>query len=168
MHGKFARGFRREETPIARRRDAGVAAQILGEAFRAFQLRPGLRRPEGADAGGFQIVDQAGDERRFRADDDQIDLLAPAKATTAVWSEGSSGTHSAMSQMPAFPGAANSLLSSGEADSAQASACSRPPDPMRSTRIAAPTEDKGATSMRRREAELACLTLSARRASRAE
>jgi hypothetical protein len=39
------------------------------------------------------------------------------------------GTQRAISAMPALPGAAISSSQSGEAEIAQASACSRPPDP---------------------------------------
>src|SRR5271170_683104 len=46
------------------------------------------------------------------------------------------GTHSASSAIPALPGAQYSRSTSGEAAIAQASACSRPPAPTTSTRIA--------------------------------
>src|SRR5271170_459314 len=46
------------------------------------------------------------------------------------------GTHSASSAIPALPGAQYSRSTSGEAAIAQASACSRPPEPTISTRIA--------------------------------
>ncbi len=46
------------------------------------------------------------------------------------------GTHSAISAMPGLPGAHHSFVSSGLAAIAQHSACSRPPDPTTSTRIA--------------------------------
>src|SRR5215472_16225444 len=47
-------------------------------------------------------------------------------------------THSASSEIPAFPGAQNSASTRGEAAIPQASACSRPPEPTTSTRIALP------------------------------
>ena len=53
------------------------------------------------------------------------------KSATAAWSAVSSGTHSASSAMPGLPGATKSFVSSGDAASFQASACSRPPEPMR-------------------------------------
>ena len=137
LHHIGARSVAVGEAAVVGGRDAGLAAEILGEALGAFELRRRFRRAEGADAGGRKIVDEAGDERRLRPDDDEVDRLARQKATTAAWSAGSSGTHSATPQMPALPGAAKSFVSSGEADSAQASACSRPPEPMRRTRIAA-------------------------------
>src|SRR5258708_5667334 len=46
--------------------------------------------------------------------------------------------HSASSAMPALPGAQNNLSTRGEAEIDQASACSRPPEPTTSTRIALP------------------------------
>src|SRR3954469_22017748 len=54
---------------------------------------------------------------------------AVANATRAGMSSAPIGTHSAISAMPALPGAQNSLPSSGDAWSAQHSACSRPPPP---------------------------------------
>ena len=48
------------------------------------------------------------------------------------------GTHSASSEIPAFPGAQYSRSTSGEAAIAQARACSRPPEPTISTRITCP------------------------------
>ena len=37
------------------------------------------RRPERLDAGGFEIVDDAGAQRRFRPDHDEIDRVGAAK-----------------------------------------------------------------------------------------
>src|SRR6185295_3378500 len=48
----------------------------------------------------------------------------------------SSGTHSASRAIPALPGAHRSFVVSGEAAIFQASACSRPPEPMRRIFIA--------------------------------
>src|ERR1700757_1933771 len=47
-------------------------------------------------------------------------------------------THSASSAIPVLPGAQNRRSTSGDAEIAQASACSRPPEPTTSTRIALP------------------------------
>src|SRR6266478_2538387 len=58
--------------------------------------------------------------------------------TSPLMSVAAIATHSASSAMPALPGAQNRLSTSGEADIAQASACSRPPEPTTSTRIALP------------------------------
>ena len=59
--------------------NAELGAEILGEGLRAFELRGGLARSEGLDAGRRQIVDEAGDEGRFRPDHDEIDLHHPAE-----------------------------------------------------------------------------------------
>ena len=50
-------------------------AQVLGEALGAFQPRRPFGRAEGLDAGRFQIVDNAGAERRLRPDHDEVDLV---------------------------------------------------------------------------------------------
>ena len=65
----------RSEAFIGGGRDAVVAGQILGEAFGAFEPRRGLARAERLDAGRFEIVDDAGAERRFGSDHDEIDVL---------------------------------------------------------------------------------------------
>ena len=54
-------------------------AQVLGEALGAFQPRRPFARTEGLDAGGFEIVDDAGAERHFRSDHDEIDLVCLAE-----------------------------------------------------------------------------------------
>ena len=54
-------------------------AQILGEAFGAFEPRRRARRAKRLDAGGGEIVDHPGAERRLGSDHDQVDLLRPAK-----------------------------------------------------------------------------------------
>src|SRR4029079_767123 len=58
-------------------------------------------------------------------------LLVLQKSITAGWSVISTATHSASLAMPAFPGAHQSLVSSGEAAVFHARACSRPPEPSR-------------------------------------
>src|ERR1700760_3761148 len=50
---------------------------------------------------------------------------------TAAWLVTSSATHSASRAMPALPGAHQSFVTSGDAAIFHASACSRPPEPMR-------------------------------------
>src|SRR5229473_7181813 len=57
---------------------------------------------------------------------------SPLMSVARIW------THSASSAIPALPGAQNRRSTSGEAEIAQASACSRPPEPTTSTRIALP------------------------------
>jgi hypothetical protein len=49
--------------------------EALGEVLRAFELRGFLGRAEDLQAAGAEDVDHAGGERRFRADDGEVDLL---------------------------------------------------------------------------------------------
>src|SRR5262249_20283600 len=63
------------EALIGGGRDVVRLAEILGEAFRAFEPRRPLRWAEGLDAGAFEIVDDAGAEGHFRADDNKVDFL---------------------------------------------------------------------------------------------
>ena len=60
-------------------RDAEVAAQLLRETLRAFELRRGPRRAERLDPRGREIIHQARDERRLRADHDEADVFRPAE-----------------------------------------------------------------------------------------
>ena len=55
------------------------AQSSLVKAFEPSSCAAALARPEGLDAGGGKIVDEAGDQRRLRADDDEIDRLRPAE-----------------------------------------------------------------------------------------
>ena len=48
----------------------------LGEVLGAFELRGGLRRAEDAQAGGAELVDDAGGERSFRSYDRKGDVVA--------------------------------------------------------------------------------------------
>src|SRR5260370_909921 len=59
-------------------------------------------------------------------------------STSALMSVAPIAMHSASSAIPALPGAQNRLSTSGDAEIAQASACSRPPEPTTSTRLALP------------------------------
>ena len=80
VHADMSRAAPRVgEAAIGGGRDAGLAAEILGEALRAFELAPRLRRAEDPDAGGSQIVGEPGDQRRLRPDDDEVDRFAPAE-----------------------------------------------------------------------------------------
>jgi len=56
-----------------------TAAQFLGEAFRSLELRRRSGRTESLDAGPRKIIDDAGDQRRFRADYDEADSLVLAE-----------------------------------------------------------------------------------------
>src|SRR5690606_29086724 len=69
-------GLRRiVEAAIGGRRNAVAGAQVLGEALGTLELGGLLRRAEDADAGGLELVGKAGHQRRFRADDDEVDVL---------------------------------------------------------------------------------------------
>ena len=68
------------EAAIGRGRNAELGAQILGEALRAFELGRRLLGPEALDPRRREIIYQAGDQRRFRPDDDEIDGVIRAEA----------------------------------------------------------------------------------------
>ncbi len=59
------------------RRDVGRRHDLLGEGLAP--LEPGRlgARPEGGEAGRDERVGDPGDERRLRADDDEVDLVSP-------------------------------------------------------------------------------------------
>ncbi len=67
------------EALIGGGRDVVRPAQILGEALGAFEPRRRLGRAERLDAGGFEVVDEARDQRRFRADHHEVDGLGLAE-----------------------------------------------------------------------------------------
>ncbi len=69
----------RAETLIGGRRYAGGPAQILGEALGTLKPCGGAARPESLNAGGLQVVHDAGAQRRFRAHDHEVDAIRPAK-----------------------------------------------------------------------------------------
>ena len=117
------------ETLIGCGRYAVGAAEVLGEAFGAFELRGGAARPEGLDAGRFQIVHDAGAERRFRADDDEVDAVAAAKRDHRRMVGDIEGDAFGFVGDSGIAGAQNSRSVSGLAAIFQASACSRPPEP---------------------------------------
>ena len=61
-----------------RSRAVGIAWRCMNALAKAFELsssRRRLGRPEDAQAAGAKDVDRAGGERRFRADDGEVDLL---------------------------------------------------------------------------------------------
>ncbi len=137
--GELARLGGVGEALPARGGDAGGLGHLLGEGLAAFQPGRGGGRAAAGDARRRHRVRQAGDQRRLRARHHQVDLrcgwrTAPARRGPVA----PIGTSSASGAMPGLPGATHSLVSSGEAASAQASACSRPPDPISSTRIPHP------------------------------
>ena len=118
------------EALIGRCRYACRPAQILGEALGAFELRRGAARAEGLDAGGFQIVHDAGAERRFRADHDEIDAVVRGKTRSPP-----RGRRRRARRTPPHArcrhcrGRRRAGPVSGLAAIFQASACSRPPEP---------------------------------------
>ena len=54
--------------------------EIFGEGFGAFQLRGPLRWAEDCQARRAERVNDANHQRRFRADDGQVDFLLLSKA----------------------------------------------------------------------------------------
>ena len=72
-------GVRIAEAFITRGRNVVGLAEVLGEPFGALQLSRGPAWPERLDAGSGEIVDDAGDQRRFRTDHDEIDRVGPAE-----------------------------------------------------------------------------------------
>ena len=58
-----------------RGRDVVAGHEVLGEILRGFELRGFLGRAENLQAAGAEDVDHAGGERRFRADDGEVDLV---------------------------------------------------------------------------------------------
>ena len=112
-----------------------AGAEILGEALGALELGRGLRRAEDRDAGRPQIV---GEARRPAAPPGPTTTrsiaLSRQKAATAAWSATSSATQFGFL---GDAGIARRGIELGQhaatAASFQASACSRPPEPMRRT-----------------------------------
>lgn len=60
------------------------AAKVFGEALRSFELRGALRRPEITNPGCTEGISETGDERRFGADNDELDALIAAELNDAV------------------------------------------------------------------------------------
>ena len=67
------------EAAIGGRGDAGLGAEVLGEALRALEACRCAARPERRDAGGGEVVDQPRDQRRLRPDDDEVDVPRAAE-----------------------------------------------------------------------------------------
>ena len=120
------------EALVGRGRNAVGAAQILGEALRAFELRGGFGRPERLDARGREIIDDACGERRLRPDHDQIDLVGLAERDHRGMVRDIE-RHAFGLARDARHCPARTRVSSAAGESAifQASACSRPPEPSR-------------------------------------
>ena len=94
------------EAGVGSGRNAGPRAEILGEALRAFELRRLPRRAEHLDALRFEIVGEARDQRRLRADDHEVDPVLPAEALPPRRDRlhRAAGTRRS-SAIPALPGA---------------------------------------------------------------
>ena len=117
-----------------RRRNAGRAHDVLGEALRAFDRRRRAARAEGRHAVPAQRVGDARDERRLRADRRRGRRRARARARAAPRRpRRAPGGSRAWRAIPGLPGAQCSSVRRGLRASFHASACSRPPDPTRST-----------------------------------
>ena len=60
-------------------RNIKFAAEVFGKSLGAFELSGKLAWAERLDADSRQIVDDAGRQRRLRADHDEINGVAPAE-----------------------------------------------------------------------------------------
>ena len=69
-------GFGIREGFVVGRRNIVTLHEGLGEVLGAFELRGGLRRAEDAQAGGAELVDDAGGERGFGTHDREGDVVA--------------------------------------------------------------------------------------------
>ena len=78
----------------------GVEHELLGERLGGLDLGGGAGRSEDGQAGGAEAVDDAGRERRFGADDGEVDGAVAARALERVDVERVIGTHSPSSAMP--------------------------------------------------------------------
>ena len=74
------RGLDVGEVLILRRRNVMTREEIFGEGFGAFQLRCTFRWTEDFQARCAERIHHANHQRRFRADDGQIDVLGLGKA----------------------------------------------------------------------------------------
>ena len=75
----------------ARRRHAGPLEHVLRERLRPLDARAGRSRPEDGDASAAQAVGEPGDERCFRADDDEVDAQRAREREHAVAVRGEDG-----------------------------------------------------------------------------
>src|SRR5262249_15374750 len=64
---------------IRRSRNIIGAAKVLGEGLGTFELGCDFAWAERFDAGGLEIIDHARDQRRFRADHDEADMVLLAE-----------------------------------------------------------------------------------------
>ena len=125
---------------IAGGRDSGAGAKILGEALGAFELGRGGTWPEGRDSGCAGRIGDARDQRRFGADDDQVDARAPWPGRPRHADRRDRSRRIPPSaQCRDCPGAAISASQLGDCLNRHASASSRPPEP--SSRMFMPLPD---------------------------
>ena len=115
------------------RRHAGRAHHLLGERLRALDPRGRRAGPEDRDAGVPQLVGDAGDERRLGPDDDEVDVERAREAEQALAVVGAHRV--ALAERARCRGcpARRAARQRGAWASFHASACSRPPEPTRST-----------------------------------
>jgi hypothetical protein len=64
----------------AGRRHSGCVHDVLGERLRAFDPRRGGTGAEDGDPRMAEVIGEAGDQRRLRADDDEVDAGLAAQA----------------------------------------------------------------------------------------
>ena len=123
-----ARGDRRVSRPSATPTDAH---HVLGEALRSLDARGRRARTEHRDADVPELVADARDERRLRADHDQVDVerrrtsssRPSASSARTGWQRPERGDSR-------VPGRGVQLVELGAlSESFHASACSRPPEP---------------------------------------
>ena len=120
----------RLDPDIVRGRDAVRAAQILGEALRAFELGGRGIGPEHRNSGRAQRIGDARDERRFGTDYDEVDGIASGERDDRgriAGIDGDAFAPSARSRDCRARRCSRSQL--GDCLRRQASASSRPPDP---------------------------------------
>ena len=117
---------------------------FLGKGLGSLDPGGGRVRPEGRDPGGAQRVGDAGHERRFRPDHDEVGRDLPRHPHDVLRVAGGDGGATApAAAMPGFPGAQWSSLTAGSAASPRTIACSLPPPPITSTRTLREPTGKG-------------------------
>ena len=141
-----ARRRRVGERPVLRGRDPVPRHERLREILRALELGGGPRRTEDPEPRGAERVDDAGGERRLRADDRQRDLLV-LRERDEVGDRACAATvgQLRLARVPALPGATNTFATRGDCATFHASACSRPPPPMTRTFMPIPVRFRRAS-----------------------
>ena len=112
-----------------------AAITSLAKALLPFQPRGRGRRAEARDPGGPDRIGHPGDERGLRADDHQIDPEPGGEARHRRSVQQVDGViRGDLRRCPGLPGAACTSVTAGSWARASARACSRPPEPITSTR----------------------------------